>query len=116
MQPTNWHLILFIIIVALYFLPTIVARMRSHHQTLAIFLTNLFFGWTLLGWIAALIWSATAKRQPTVIIHNNNSSGQLDPRRQWQSTEEIAEFINNRRQQKSSEDIANFIRQAKETK
>jgi hypothetical protein len=45
---------------ALYFLPAITAQMRGHHNTGAIFLTNLLLGWTALGWIAALIWSATA--------------------------------------------------------
>ena len=29
----------------------------------AIFLVNLFFGWTGLGWLIALIWSATAVRR-----------------------------------------------------
>jgi hypothetical protein len=42
-----------------YFLPAIVAEIRGHHQSAAIFLTNLLLGWTGLGWIVALIWSAT---------------------------------------------------------
>lgn len=43
----------------IYFFPTVVAVMRSHKNTLAIGLLNLFLGWTLLGWVGALIWSAT---------------------------------------------------------
>ncbi len=43
----------------LYFIPSLVAWNRSHHNTLAILLLNLFLGWTVLGWIAALIWAAT---------------------------------------------------------
>ena len=43
-----------------YFLPTLVAGYRRHRQTLAICLLNLLLGWTGLGWIAALVWSATA--------------------------------------------------------
>ncbi|MGY3234091.1 hypothetical protein ACVMAJ_000981 [Bradyrhizobium sp. USDA 4448] len=43
-----------------YFLPSIIAFGRGHHQRAAILLTNLLLGWTVLGWIAALIWSATA--------------------------------------------------------
>ena len=46
--------------IALYFLPAIVASSRKHPQTVAIFLLNLLLGWTLLGWVAALVWSATA--------------------------------------------------------
>ena len=43
----------------IYFLPTIIALARGHLSTLAIFLLNLFLGWTLLGWLIALIWSCT---------------------------------------------------------
>lgn len=40
-----------------YFLPAIIAMMRKKKNTLAIFLVNLFFGFTFVGWIVALIWS-----------------------------------------------------------
>ena len=43
----------------IYFLPTIVALSRGHLSGLAIFLLNLFLGWSLIGWIVALIWSCT---------------------------------------------------------
>ena len=43
----------------IYFLPTIVALARGHLSALAIFFLNLFLGWTLIGWLAALIWSCT---------------------------------------------------------
>jgi len=52
-----WLLILWI---AIYFLPALIALHRGHHQMLAIFLLNLFLGWSFLGWIASLVWSATA--------------------------------------------------------
>jgi len=62
---TTGPLLLVAIIIAPYFLPTLIAAFRSHHQTVAIFATNLLLGWTVLGWIAALIWSLTAvQRQP----------------------------------------------------
>jgi hypothetical protein len=48
-----------------YFLPSIVAWFRHHHQTIAILLLNIFLGWSGLGWIAALVWSATAIPVPT---------------------------------------------------
>ena len=47
-------------IFGLYFLPSFMAKSRKHHQSDAILLTNLFLGWTAIGWIVALIWSATA--------------------------------------------------------
>jgi hypothetical protein len=42
----------------MYFLPTIIAAIRSKRDTLAIFLLNLFLGWSVIGWIVALIWAA----------------------------------------------------------
>ena len=48
-----------IVAVLLYFLPTVVALIRGHLSALAIFFLNLFLGWTLIGWIIALIWSCT---------------------------------------------------------
>lgn len=44
-------------LLALYFLPWILARRREHNQTRAIAVLNTFLGWTLLGWVAALVWS-----------------------------------------------------------
>lgn len=41
----------------LYFLPTIIAAYKKHPHTLWIFLINLFFGWSVLGWIIPLLWA-----------------------------------------------------------
>jgi uncharacterized membrane protein len=41
----------------LYFTPALVARRRHSRNTLAIFVLNLFLGWTLLGWVIALVWA-----------------------------------------------------------
>ncbi len=49
-----------IVVILVYFLPTVIALSRGHLSALAIFLINLFFGWTLIGWLVALIWSCTA--------------------------------------------------------
>jgi hypothetical protein len=42
----------------LYFLPSIIALARNKRDTLAIFLLNLFLGWSVIGWIVALVWAA----------------------------------------------------------
>ena len=62
---TNETVLIFVGIglLGLYFLPAIIAKRRGHHNSVAIFLTNLFFGWTFIGWVAALIWAATAIRK-----------------------------------------------------
>jgi hypothetical protein len=38
---------------------SVVAFVRHHHNQWAIFALNLLLGWTLLGWIGALVWSLT---------------------------------------------------------
>jgi Superinfection immunity protein len=43
----------------LYLLPTIIAVLRDHQSRMAIFALNLFFGWTMIGWFIAFIWSLT---------------------------------------------------------
>ncbi|MBI1179134.1 MAG: superinfection immunity protein [Alphaproteobacteria bacterium] len=43
-----------------YFFPAMVAVARSHHNQLAIFMLDLFLGWTVLGWVVALVWACTA--------------------------------------------------------
>lgn len=46
-----------------YFFPWAVAWARDHHQIGAIAVLNLFLGWTVLGWVAALVWASTAVRK-----------------------------------------------------
>jgi len=41
----------------LYFIPTVVAAYRKHPYILWIFLINLFFGWSIAGWIIPLLWA-----------------------------------------------------------
>lgn len=55
-NATRGFIFLFIILI-LYFVPWLVAVKRRHHQVSAIFVTNLFLGWTFLGWVAALVWA-----------------------------------------------------------
>ncbi|MGA7909843.1 MAG: superinfection immunity protein [Candidatus Sulfotelmatobacter sp.] len=41
----------------MYFLPTLIALARSKRDITAILLLNLFLGWTMIGWIVALVWA-----------------------------------------------------------
>lgn len=43
-----------------YLLPTFIAGMRGHQNTAAIVVLNLLLGWTFIGWVVALVWSFTA--------------------------------------------------------
>ncbi|MDP3400376.1 MAG: superinfection immunity protein [Brevundimonas sp.] len=56
------------ILAFLYFLPTGLAWSRHHHQATAILLLNLFLGWTVLGWIVALVWAATSPSAVQAVV------------------------------------------------
>lgn len=43
--------------VILYFLPSTIAAVQNKKNFTAIIVTNIIFGWTILGWIVCLIWS-----------------------------------------------------------
>jgi hypothetical protein len=58
---------LLLVLVALYISPAVVAYVRGHHNRVAILVLNILMGWTVLGWIGALVWSATAV-QPKVAL------------------------------------------------
>ncbi|HSV80096.1 MAG TPA: superinfection immunity protein [Ramlibacter sp.] len=54
----------FVSLIALYFAPTYVAHSREHGSRTGITVLNVLLGWTVLGWLIALIWaySGEAKR------------------------------------------------------
>lgn len=47
---------------AFYFIPWIVSLSRGHRNSAAIAVLNLLLGWTLIGWVVALVWAATDSR------------------------------------------------------
>lgn len=52
-----------IIGLCVYFLPTIIASGRNSTATFVIFLVNLFGGWTIALWIFVFIWAFCAKQK-----------------------------------------------------
>jgi len=49
----------------LYMLPAIIAYSRGHQDTVAITALNILLGWSLIGWVVALVW-ALKSAQPSV--------------------------------------------------
>jgi hypothetical protein len=45
------------IALAIHFIPTVIAIARRKRNAVWIFLVNLFLGWTVVGWVWALVWS-----------------------------------------------------------
>jgi hypothetical protein len=58
-QP--WHILLLLLIgvpvLALHFLPAIIAGVRHTTNFGWILAINFFLGWTVIGWIVALVWA-----------------------------------------------------------
>lgn len=71
-EINNLDVLIFILLVTVtFFLPVVVAVITKHHNMLAIFLLNLFLGWTVIGWIAALVWAATKPGTSTHRHHHH---------------------------------------------
>ena len=50
----------FLLLTALYFLPSIIGREKRDFA--GIFLVNLLLGWTLVGWVVAFLWACCSDR------------------------------------------------------
>lgn len=60
---------------ALYLLPTYEASNKGHTNLAAIALVNLLLGWSMIGWVVAIVW---AFKRPEAIA-NTNMSAQATP-------------------------------------
>lgn len=47
----------------LYFVPTVLAWWMQVKSTRVIFYVNLVFGWTIVGWIVALMWAIAERNE-----------------------------------------------------
>jgi len=52
-------LVLLALGVVVYFIPTFVANSRNHPNATAICVLNLLLGWSVIGWVAAMVWAFT---------------------------------------------------------
>lgn len=46
----------------IYFIPAINGYSKQHRSRALILVVNVFLGWTVLGWLVALAWSAGSAR------------------------------------------------------
>jgi hypothetical protein len=60
----------------LYLLPTIIGIARKHLQLAPIMIINFLLGWTVIGWIGALVWSVASFRHERTAP---SSSGPIAP-------------------------------------
>ena len=62
---------------AVYFLPAINAQTRQHRKSGSIFTLNLLLGWSVLGWVLALVWSFTKEAPARIAAATPDRMSQL---------------------------------------
>ena len=62
------EILVLVLIVFMYFLPTVVANSREHKNKPAICVLNIFLGWTMIGWVIALIWAFTDNTKKVALV------------------------------------------------
>jgi hypothetical protein len=56
-----------LLILGIYLLPTIAARVREHPNVARILAFNCLLGWTVIGWAIALAWALSKSSKPPVV-------------------------------------------------
>jgi hypothetical protein len=63
-----------LVMIAMYWLPTILAVTRHSPSAMAIGVLNFFLGWTIIGWIIALVWAlAAVPATQQIVVHVDGS-------------------------------------------
>ena len=57
-------LALVVLLLLVYFVPTLVSGARGCKAHGGIVVVNLFLGWTFIGWVVALAWAASGEQRP----------------------------------------------------
>jgi len=55
-----------LLLLGIHFLPTFVAFVREHRHAVLILVLNVFFGWTIIGWLVLLIWASVGEEKDPI--------------------------------------------------
>ncbi len=75
-ENTLMHVVFYASLVALYLLPIYEAAKRKHPRLVPIALIDIFLGWTVVGWIVAMVW-AVRRDEPVVVQTDENDPYQV---------------------------------------
>ena len=62
--------------IVIYLAPWFIATGRNRHNSGAIFALNLFLGWSLIGWVVALVWALSDSKPPAPEIKKTTDDSQ----------------------------------------
>lgn len=62
--------VLIIFGLAFYFAPLIIAVVRKKSNVVAIGALNVLLGWSLIGWVVALVWALSNDQVQTIVVQN----------------------------------------------
>jgi len=57
-----------LVMIVLYFLPTMIAYIRGRHNKITIMVLNLCIGWSVIGWIVSLVWALGPSQRPLIAM------------------------------------------------
>jgi len=72
--------VVIIVFVMMYMSPTMIAAGKNARRVWEITALNFFLGWTIIGWIAALVWSLLATERLDTKRRTDDLSVRADPR------------------------------------
>ncbi|HEX3860598.1 MAG TPA: superinfection immunity protein [Stellaceae bacterium] len=67
MNENTAEVILLILILVLYMLPTLLAFARDIPRRKLVTVINIILGWTLIGWLVAFLWATLERSTPEEI-------------------------------------------------
>ncbi|QHJ01708.1 superinfection immunity protein [Xylophilus rhododendri] len=70
------HILFWVSLIALYLLPTYEAAKRRHPSLVPIALVDILLGWTVIGWVVAMVW---AVRRAEVAVEAVGGGEENDP-------------------------------------
>ena len=71
-SAVKWICILLAMLIGLglYLIPTIIAKKRNSPNFTTVLILNIFFGWTLFGWVIALLRALQTHQRVTLFVKN----------------------------------------------
>ena len=88
--------ILIIPLLILYLIPSIIAFSRNSPNKIGVLILNLFLGFTVIGWLIALIWSFSSNSKTTIIVNNSQHDNKTEKPNHQQNnfTDDLTKKLN----------------------